>query len=155
MHVTGVARVPPDIRPDLGPIVDGLLGIATYNTLPTGPCALGQTLVLPVIAVDPPTCPHPDPNWPYRDTLAQFDEPRVFTFVNVKFTSITCAGGGPPITAPGTGPNACDADPVRAQNCSGAPGAAGALVLTAQIDCNALVATGPAPGTVVRPRLVR
>jgi hypothetical protein len=155
MRVAGVAAVPPDIRPDLGPIVGGLLGLDPATGLKVGPCALGQPLLIPVIAADQGSCPAlgapPLEPWPYQDTVAQWDEARVFTFVNITFFHIVCRAGA--MQTPLVAANCNNA--AFAQDCVGMPSQAGDLQLLAQINCNPPIATGGGTPAAVLPRLVR
>jgi hypothetical protein len=154
VRLSGTAIAPLHKRTDLGPIINGLLGIpSTSGGVKTGDCGLGRLHVIPVIAADE-GCP--DPNWPYADSAYH---PRIVGFVNINFTRINCKNSNPnnPNDDLTAGSASCD-DPAQAELCVGGPGDADKLILFAEIHCSAPAAIGhpgQPPIPALSPRLVR
>jgi len=162
-YYTGAPTVPATglADSDIRPIVDGLLGIPTRPGGKTGPCRLGQPMVLPVIKYGVQGI-HACPTSPWPPDASAV--PLVVGFVNVIPHAIYCKGGGDPLTATG-GPsswncNATDAATLTfIENCTGwadpAPGDIANLSLETRIGCDAPTGPNGNFSLALQPRLVK
>jgi hypothetical protein len=174
-YLNGLARMAdgPDRRPNLIPVVHGLVGIRDDpGTQQAGRCTLGTTHVVAVVQPDgvqsisdcpgmappgpiPTVDASPTVNWP------PLGQQRVIGYVNITFTSIRCHHVGTQILTQAnceTQMDATDLTKKLANTCQGPasdPAAHLRIRVFGTVSCDAPVGPMSAPALGAQPRLIR